>query len=284
MDMLEVALKGALPPIVLVLLLTLPFGRRWLGVATGIGFVVAFWLLTNGLPAMPQQLWNGSNDATQWLCWCMLLAALVSGLEGLRRMPRAAALALVAVVVAATVWLPLTNLRRHWSAGDNVLHTGVALLLLAATLISMRRLPARRPGVLIAVVFTACLSVDAYVLVNAAHSGLVGQLAGVGAAALGTSIGLTLWRRPFELPPSAVLPLAIGHASILVLGYHLGYDPDPWVLAAAALAPFGLWFGELPALQKRPFAGAGLGLVCSCALLGFAAGRTLALAPEASGY
>lgn len=281
--MLEVALRGVLPPMLAVLLLVLPFGRRWLGLAAGLGFAAAFMLLKHEWLQLPQQLWLGNQDAMQWLCWCLLAAALVSCLPAARA-PRGLAVPLAAAVVLATAWLPLANLRRGWSPAETALHTGIALLLLGASALTFGALPARRPGPLPAVLLIVCLSVDALVLVAAASSALQAQLAGALAAALGTSLGLWLWRRPFELLPASTLPLAIGHAGLLLLGHHLSYSPEPLALLAAALAPLGLWLRELPALRQRPVAGLCLWLGSTFALLGFAVGWALATMPEPSGY
>lgn len=282
-DLLAVALKGIGPPIVAVLLLALPFGRRWLGLATALGFVAAYWLLKDPLP-LPHVLFAGSNDATQWLCWCVLAAGVVSALEPGSGRPRGLHLLLRLGVLAATIWLPLINLRRSWSPGENLLHAAIAALLLLASVVTFRRLPAVRAPWLVAGAFVACLSVDAFVLVWSASIGLYGQLAGALAAALGAGLGITLWRRPFALPSGSTLPLAVGHAGLMLLGYHLGSASSPWALLAAALAPFGLWLGELPVLQRRPLLATALGLAAAFALLGFAVGFAVATAPEPSGY
>lgn len=282
--MLEVALRGLLPPIVLVLLTS--FDRRWFALATGAAFAVVLLLLGPDGLQLPPALWQGGNDATQWFAWCVVAAGLIGTLEALRLLPRPLGLGLALLLVPISLWLPLQNLRGRWSLGDEVLFSGLGGLLLLASVVTFRALPAKRPGLLLPVFFTLCLSIDALALLLGARSALQAQLAGALAAALGATIGATLWRRPFVLPPATTLPLALGHAGLLLLGYHLNHAPDLWLLVAAALAPFAFWLRELPALRARPGQALLLSLLAGATLLGFAAGRAASLAVEqaASGY
>ncbi len=234
-------MKGTLPPIAAALLLVSLFGGRLLPLAMAIGLFVAFGLLKDwqDWPTWPHELWSAPNG-TQWLLWGVLAGGLVALLEHLRLLPSRLAAALGVLVAGGSVWLMLvkTQTANQWSTFDIVRHIGgggfgVALLVLAS-----RTVIARGPANLgPAFVFATMLSADAAVI--ALSSGLLGQLCGAVAAALGAAAGTSLWRRPFALTAADGTWIGVTHGLFLLAGVHL--SALPWSAAGCALlAPCAL--------------------------------------------
>ena len=109
-----------------------------------------------------------------------------------------------------------------------------------------------------AVVWSTLLSADA-VLLTVAHSGLLAQLCGACAAAVGAAAGTALWRRPFALGPADRGFLALAHELFVGVGTHLADLPKPAALADA-VAPFGLLLLQPTAAKRPAWWGLGAGL------------------------
>ncbi|GAB4158792.1 MAG: hypothetical protein Fur0037_26220 [Planctomycetota bacterium] len=273
---LETAAKGVLPPLALGLLASGVVGTRWLGVAASIGSMLAWMLLRGERLLWPWELFAGSQDATQWLLWCLAALALASAvaspgkgkdLRGIR-----SATWLLPLFLAAA-WLPFSNLRRSWAAGETAILTLEAVAVLWLASLTFCALPARRPGPFLPSALLLCLAVDAGTLLTAASSGLLAQLAGALAASLGGGLAV-LWPCR-DASGLDLLPLGAGHAGLLLLGWHLAYEPDRWALGAAFLAPLAFWLPELPPLARRPAAGRVLGSFLAALFAGFALARGL---------
>ena len=238
MDELRAILYGVLPGIAGGLLLVGLLGRRWLGLAISLGVVVAFCLLRQTLPEWPHDLYSGRNDAMEWLIWCLLLAGAMSIVGGRKLLPLRIALPPVAVLLCLQVWLMLRRASRRWESGEVLLHHGLAMVAFVGLWLLLRRTAVQRRGLALGIAWTACLSIDAFVLLEG-RSALQGQLAGGAAAALGAAVGTALWRRPFSIDASAPLPLLVAHGGLLLAGYHISYPrPRRQVADVAACCRF----------------------------------------------
>lgn len=225
-----VVMKGTLPPIAAALVFVGLFGARWLPAAVAVGLYVVFGLLKQW-PLWPHQLW-ASPIGTQWLLWGVCAAALAAQLEHLRVLRGRVAVGAGVVVAAAAVWLMLGKLAQRWELADQLLFVGGGGLAVALLVLACRTIVARAPaGVGPAIVFTVMLSFDA-VLLTIGRSGLLAQLCGAVAAALGTAAGTVLWRRPFVLAAGDGIWLGIAHGLFVLAGVHLGQLGWPSVLCA----------------------------------------------------
>jgi hypothetical protein len=230
-----VVLKGTLPPIVAALLCVGLGGVRWLPLAVGAGLAVAFGLLKEW-PLLPHQLW-AEPDGRQWLLWGVIAAAAIAQLEHLGALRGRAAAACGVVAAAVAVWLLLLKQAARWAATDVLLHVGLGGLAVALLVLASRTIIGRGPANLVpASVFTLLLSFDA-VLLTVARSGLLAQLCGAVAAALGAAIGTALWRRPFALRVADGTWLGVAHGLFVLSGMHLAELPWPaaWCALAAPL-------------------------------------------------
>jgi hypothetical protein len=243
-----IVLKGALPPIAAALLLVGTLGARLHGLALAIGVFVAYWLL-KALPAWPHELW-AQPDGRQWLVWALVAAGLLATLEGCRVVRGRAATVGAALLAAGAVFFVLQKLALRWSNADVFLHVGGGGLLAVLATLAGRRSMANAPTTMLpAVVWSTLLSADA-VLLTVAHSGLLAQLCGACAAAVGAAAGTALWRRPFALGVADGGCLALAHVLFVGVGTHLADLPKLAALAAA-VAPFGLLLLQ-PTAAKRP--------------------------------
>jgi hypothetical protein len=240
LDFARAALYGVLPGIAAGLLLVGLFGRRWCGLAVALGMAVAYCLLKQQWLPLPNDLWAGNNDGTQWLLWGVLAAGVASAAGGSKSLPVAVAWPAALGSFSLLAWLMLTNLRRRWTVSETSLHLVACVLLLAVCWFALRRAVLRWGvgSVGLAAVLVGILSVDAGVLLLG-RSALQGQLVGGSAAALGACAVTAFWRRPFVLPPSFALPLAIAHGGMLLAGYHFSYLSVEAGLCAL-FAPLGL--------------------------------------------
>jgi hypothetical protein len=233
-----VLMKGTLPPIAAALVLVGLFGARWLPLAVAIGLGVAYGLLKKEWPLLPHQLW-AAPDGRQWLLWGVVAATLAALLENFRAVRGRAAAGTGVVLAALGVWLLVSKQAARWDAGELLLFVGVGGLAAALVVLVCRRIVASAPaGIGVAVVFSFVLSFDA-VLLTMGRSGLLAQMCGATAAALGTAIGTAMWRRPFALGTGDGTWLGIAHALFLLSGVHLAYLTWPAVCSALA-APLPL--------------------------------------------
>jgi len=230
-------LFGVLPSIAAALLLVGAFGTRWLGVALGVGTFAALGLLRDEWPPWPQALWAGNNDGLVWFAWCVLAVGAASAAAGPRWPPRWVAVPGGIAVLAGQVWLELTTRRAYMGTTETACVHAVAIGTMAFVWLGTRRALAQRGAALQAWLLTACLCVDAYLLL-AGGSALQGQLAGAAAAAFGAAAGTALWRRDFRLDVAAAWPFAAAHCGLLLAGVQIGeLRLLPALLAAFAPVP-----------------------------------------------
>ncbi|MFN6196662.1 MAG: hypothetical protein ACK5BN_22900 [Planctomycetota bacterium] len=252
-----VVLTGTLPPIAAALLLVGALGSRLHGLALAVGVFVAFWLL-KAQPAWPHELW-AQPDGRQWLVWALVAAGVLATLEGFRVLRGRVAAVVAALLAAGAVFFVLQKLALRWSNADVFLHVGGGGLLAVLATLAGRRSMANAPATTLpAVVWSALLSADA-VLLTVARSGLLAQLCGACAAAVGAAAGTALWRRPFALGPADGGCLALAHVLFVGVGTHLADLPKPAALAAA-VAPFGLLLLQPTAAKRPAWWGLGAGL------------------------
>lgn len=261
-------LKGALPPILAALLLVSLAGVRLLPLAAAIGLFVAYGLLKQwqDWPTWPHELWAAPNG-TMWLLWGVFAVALIALLEHLRLLPRKLGMALGLSVGAAAVWFLLQKVAaaNQWTALDLAIHVGGGGFAVALLVLASRTAIERGPSSLgPAIVFSTMLSADAAII--AFSSGLLGQLCGVVAAAVGAAAGTSLWRRPFALRAADGTWLGAAHGLFLLAGVHLSYVS--WASAGCALlAPCTLLLLR-PSLAAKPAAWTVAGLLLTLIPLG----------------
>lgn len=233
---LDTVLRGALPPIVAVLLFVSFAGVRLLPLAMAIGLYVAYGLLKQAWPSWPHELWSEPNGM-EWLLWGTVTLALVAVLEHLRVLPPRVANSAAPAVGAAVAWFMLQKVASHWTGSEVVLFVGTGGLLVALTIVATRTTLARAEGsVVSAAVFATVLSVDT-VLVTFGKSAFLGQLCGAVAAAVGTAAVTCSWRRGFSLRAADGAWLGGAHVLFVLAAVHLAYL-EWWPAACALLAPF----------------------------------------------
>jgi hypothetical protein len=250
---LDVLLRGAAPPIVAVLLLVSLAGSRMLPLAMAIGLYVAYGLLKEW-PALPHELWRDPNGVT-WLMWGVVASATLAFAQRLRLLPARLVPSAATAVAAMSLWLTLSKVATRWSSVDVALHVGGGSVLVAATMLTVRQVIARRPAVsaqaiAVGLLLVVVLSLDAALLVLG-KSAFLGQLCGAVAAALGAAIGTALWRRQFALRAVDGIWIGGAHALFLLAGVHLSYLPW-WPAGLALAAPFLLLLVPRRLGQEHP--------------------------------
>lgn len=249
----DVLLRGTAPPIVAALLLVSLAGSRMLPFAMAIGLFVAHGLLKEW-PALPQELWSDPNGVA-WLMWGMVAAAMLTLAEHLRLLPARVAPGAAAAVAAVSLWLMLSKVATRWSGVDVCLHVGGGSVLVAATMLTVRIVIARRPvasaqAVAVGALLAVVLSIDAALLVLG-KSAFLGQLCGAVAATLGAAVFTVVWRRKFTLYAADGIWIGGAHALFVLAGVHLSYLPW-WPAGFALAAPFLLLFVPRGFEQARP--------------------------------
>ena len=244
-----VVMKGALPPIAAALLLVGTLGARLTAAAMAVGLFVAFWLLKER-PAWPHELWV-APDGRQWLLWGVVAAAAAASLEHFRVLPGKVGAGVGVLVAAFSVWLMLQKVATQWQTQLVLAHVGGGAFLVAFVVLATRTSLARAPATIApAVVFTVLLSALS-VLLTIARSGLLGQMCGATAAALGAAAGTSLWRRPFALKAADGTWLGVTIGLMVLAGVHLA--TVPWSAAGCALvAPCALLLLR-PSVAQRPW-------------------------------
>ncbi len=230
-----VLLKGTLPPIAAALVFVGCGGTRWLPLAVAVGLAIAFGLLKEW-PLLPHQLW-AAPDGRQWLLWGVFAAALAASLEHFRVLRTRAAAGVGVGIAALAVWLMLGKQAARWDAITVLQFVGSGAVATTLLVLACRRVLARGPAsVGPAIVFTLILSFDA-VLLTEGRSGLLGQMCGATAAALGAAAGTSSWRRPFALAVGDGTWLGVAHGLFVLSGVHLAYLawPAVWCALAAPL-------------------------------------------------
>ena len=138
MDVVQWLLFGVLPAIAVVLLMVGVGGPRWLGLALSCAVCVPL-AMEDGLPPWPWQLdlVRGSPRAALW--WLLALGGVFGSAYDLRALPRALALVVELLLVAALPWLLSAPLRRSASFEGGVVYLLVGWLVLAALWWGLRR-------------------------------------------------------------------------------------------------------------------------------------------------
>ncbi|MBX3464050.1 MAG: hypothetical protein KF830_12830 [Planctomycetes bacterium] len=245
-----VLLKGTLPPIAAALLLVGLGGARLLPLAVAVGLGTAFGLLKEW-PALPHQLW-AAPDGRQWLLWGLFAATVVALVERFGGLRGRAAAGVGAAAAAAAVYLLLMKQAARWDMLQVLQHVGVGGLAAALSVLACRTTLGRAPAnVAPAAVFTLLLSADA-VLLTLGRSGLLAQMCGAVAAALGAAAGTSLWRRDVRLVAADGAWLGAAHGLFVLAGVHLASLawPAAWCALAAPLPLLLLGRG----LAARPVA------------------------------
>ncbi|MCA8953837.1 MAG: hypothetical protein KDE27_30270 [Planctomycetes bacterium] len=245
MDPLELV-RGIAPPVLVALALISAGGNRLLPLALGVGFALAFILLTRDWPTLPHVLWSAPNGK-QWLFWGVVGALLVAALEHWRCLPVRVGLWLGIAVGVAAVWFLLSKLAHAETLAWRVVHVGGGGLAVGALVWTQRRLIGRSESSPFFPVFAlAILIVDA-VVVTLGRSALYGQICGALAAGLGAAIGTCLWRKPFTMGVADGTWLGAAHGLFLLAAVHLAYLTWPAALLTA-IAPV------LPLMLPQSFA------------------------------
>lgn len=270
----ETGLLGAAPALALVGV----GGRRFVAPALVLGLGAVF-VVFKGWPPLPHELWSGNNDGLMWLCWALVVAALIGWLQDLRWLPPGV-FALGGFLIGCA--LPLfVSARLHalfaaatprWTGWAVAGHLGVAIAMQVAVWVAMARASERRQGILLPILWTVCLVAASLALLHSG-SALLGQLAGGFAAALGMATATAIWRRPLALGEGAVLTLAAGHIGLVFAGHHLG-ELERLPALALALAPATVWLGGARELARWPRVGAAVAVVSAGATSGYAVWAT----------
>lgn len=235
----DVLIRGAAPPILAALLLVSLAGSRMLPLAMAIGLYVAHGLLKEW-PALPHELWSDPNGVA-WLTWGMVATAMLTLAQHLRLLPARITPGAAVIVAALSVWLMLSKVASRWSGVEVALHVGGGGLLVAATMLAVRAVIARRPAataqsVAVGTLFMVVLSLDAGLLVLG-KSAFLGQLCGAVAATLGAAVFTKIWRPTFTLRAADGIWIGGAHALFVLAGVHLSYLPW-WPAGCALAAPF----------------------------------------------
>jgi len=244
---LETILRGALPPILLTLLLVSLLGARVLPLAAGIGLFVAFVLLKQDWPAWPHELW-AEPTGMEWLLWGMMALFGVGLLERLRIVPTKLGGGIAPAVGALVLWLMLQKVSRQWESTEVALYIATGALLVVLTVAATRTTLTRSSGsITSAALFATMLSIDA-VLVTMGKSAFLGQLCGAVAASIGTFAVTSSWRRGISLNAADGAWVGGTHVLFVLASVHFVYL-SWWAAGCALLAPFLLLL--LPATFAR---------------------------------
>ena len=258
MDVVQWLLFGVLPAIAVVLLMVGVGGPRWLGLALSCAVCVPL-AMEDGLPSWPWQLdlVRGPPRAALW--WLLALGGVFGSAYDLRALPRALALVVELLLVAALPWLLSAPLRRSASFEGGVVYLFVEWLVLAALWWGLRRAAHAQRGLAVPLAMTVALACDAW-LMRVTATGADWKLAGVAAVALGLAVVTTTWRRPFECRGGAVLCMTLAHSGLLLCGRNAA-GVQHGSFALAWLAPLAFSVALVPRLRRAPRAGALAGVL-----------------------
>lgn len=247
---LDTILRGALPPILLTLLLVSLLGARVLPLAAGIALFVAFVLLKQAWPAWPQELW-AEPTGMEWLLWGMMALFGVGLLERLRVLPSKLGAGVAPAVGAMALWLMLQKVSLQWQGAEVALYIGSGALLVVLTVAVTRTTLTRGNGsIASAALFATMLSIDA-VLVTMGKSAFLGQLCGAVAASIGTFAVTCSWRRGISLSAADAAWVGGTHVLFVLASVHLAYL-SWWAAGCALLAPFLLLLLPASFAQSKP--------------------------------
>ncbi|MBI5369363.1 MAG: hypothetical protein HZA54_20170, partial [Planctomycetes bacterium] len=192
-------------------------------------------------------------EATLLWVWLALPAAAVGVADAFAPRPLRWALrpVLAALAAAAVLHFLIGPGRRFagWGAALPEVAGGATATL--ASWVGVEAWSARRPrGVALPLLLLAVASVAAAAL---AFSGSVvlGQLAGVLAAAAGAALVAGLLRPPAVAHLACALPVLLPLLAVLVLSGHFYSDLPMASALLLAAAPLGAWAGDLPACARR---------------------------------
>jgi hypothetical protein len=258
MDPVELALNGVLPPVVVALLLLLIGGGRWLGPAVALGTLFAYVRLAAQeefakWPAVPPR--NGQEGLVVAVCLAGAIALVPE------RVPRPLRIGLGLVACAAAAGLLLW--RSSWPLAGKLAVVPFLALLWWVAAATARRHPARPTCAAWCASFAA-----AAIVLLAARSQFVAQMAGAGAAALGTAAFVAIFRR-FRVDSLACLPIAIAYGGWLTAGQAFT-EPEPLPMLCAVLAPAGMLIGSSGPDGRRPWLAYGTTALLALAAAGLA--------------
>jgi hypothetical protein len=240
-------------------------GHRGGAAAVGLGYAAGHAALA-GWPPLPP------IEATDWLPYLGLGAALVALLTGVRDEPGAgswARRAAFAVAVPALVSWPLV--RGSWSTAESALWLGVPAGLALALLVLLER--AGGAGGFARALPLAVAAAGGSAVIVASGSALVGQLAGALAAVMGVCLAAA-WARPWRPILGAAFSFGVLFCALIVCGIHYVRMP----LGSATLLVVGL--AAALALQAGPLSRAAAwksaGIACALVIAAAAAAFILA--------
>lgn len=208
-----------LPGAALALLLAALFGGRIVPLAAAAGMYLTYGLV-RGWPAWPHELWTSPN-ATEWLLWSVVGAAVLALCEtlGLWRARVAVLFALPAAGGAA--WLVLQKIVARWTPGERWLSLCGVALAGAVAMIALRKLwTGRASAALPAIVLAMALTFDA-MLLGIGHTGLMAQMAGTLSAAICMALVPSLWGRSLVFTPANATWVGLAHVLFLVTGVRI---------------------------------------------------------------
>jgi hypothetical protein len=232
------ALQASAPGVGASLVLVGALGARASAAALGVALWATYAFLM-AVPEWPHELWTGSNDGKQWLVWAVVLAALLATLAAWRSVSRPVVRIASPVLIGASVWFMLTNLRARAGTPESVAKVALGSALSIALWAATRPLLARRPGLLVPIGYCAAFGADGWLLLGAG-SAFLGQLAGACSAALGTAAAIAWLRRGAAFDAELSLPLALAHGGLLLAGHEFA-DLGTAAALAALAAPALLW-------------------------------------------
>lgn len=271
--MLELALSGILPPLLLAGVLIGYDPRRLTGLGLALGVFGALFALTAyTIPPFP------AVSGDEWLCWALIACGLVA-LTDDAPLATHSVVMLGALLLLGSSRALLDNLWPRWETGEAVLHTVVVAGLAGLHWANIGALSRRQPGAFLPGELAACAGAGALVLALGGSAKL-GQLLGALAVGLAVFAGWALRDRQLRLGRGAGLVAAFGFVGLLAAGHYFA-EPSRAALALVGGAPFLLWLGHAPPLKERgPWLRRGLPLLLLLPVLGLAAWLAAGAAPD----
>jgi hypothetical protein len=216
-------------------------GGRWGGMvalATCMGLAIG---LNDGWPAFPPR------ESWQWLAYLAIAAAAWGSADTSVRLRPSARIAGRLILAGAAAWLLTgTWVDRYW-LWRVIAFATIAALTLGLTPIAPRARGATTPIIL------ALGAAGASVLLVLGGNAKLSEMAGALAVGLGFATVLAWWRPTVDLGPGGIITAAILVPGLLLSGWYASYSEVPaWCYFVVALAPLGVWVGELRVFADWP--------------------------------
>jgi hypothetical protein len=212
-------------------------------------------------------------EATQWLFWLALLAGLWGAMEDRLRLlarVRLGGRVILAIVLPVALARPLVTY--SWGAGKGTLYVALLGIAVAALSWIVQRTAERRDGALVPALLLVVATGSAGLLVMSG-SALLGQLAGLLAAASGAALVLAFWRPRVSLAGGGVTVAVLLLSGLWITGFFYAEMPLPSAILAPLSLAAGAGLAQIPAVRGR---GRGqlvvISLVAASILIGAAVG------------